>query len=182
MMILMAVLAAVTAPATDKIMVTAYDEFCVPGRAAQTVLSNADQDGWQSSGPGKPKDFDVTADRFKVVGTAILRLNARDTNEPSARFVTCGISVTTAQPDLASDVQAMLGFAPALHFGTSANFFALRENDQWLDGSKLTGKEFAAAKAAGKFYSLMTLSHEGGASVLSFQALPTAQAKGASTP
>lgn len=181
-MILMAVLAAVTAPATDKIMVTAYDQLCVPGSPSQTVLSHADQDGWQSSGPDKPKDFDVTADRFKIFGTAILRLNARDTNEPSARFVTCGISVTTAQPDLASDVQAMLGFAPALHFGTSANFFALRENGRWQDGSMLSGKDFAAAKAAGKFYSLLTLSHEGGACVLSFQALPITQGKAAGAP
>ncbi len=181
-MILMAVLAAVTAPATDKIMVTAYDQLCVPGSASQAVLSRADRDGWQNDGPGKPKDFDATADRFKVVGTATLKLSARETSARDERFVTCGISAATAQPDLVSDVQTMLGFAPALNFGTSANFFALRENDRWLDGSKLTGKEFAAAKAAGKFYSLLTLSHDGGASVLSFQALPIAQAKGASAP
>ncbi|MGH6617382.1 hypothetical protein [Sphingomonas sp.] len=181
-MILMAVLAAVTAPATDKIMITAYDQLCVPGSASQAVLARADQDGWQRSGPGKPKDFDVTADRFKVVGTATLTLNARDTNVPGVRFVTCGISVATAQPDLASDLQAMLGFGPALHFGTSANFFALRENGRWRDGSTLSGKDFAAAKAAGKFYSLLTLSHEGGAVVLSFEALPTAQGKGAGAP
>jgi hypothetical protein len=181
-MILMAVLAAVTAPATDKIMVTAYDQLCVPGSASQAVLSRADRDGWQSSGPDKPKDFDTAADRFKTVGTATLKLSARETSGPGERFVTCGISVATAQPDLAADVQTMLGFAPALHFGTSANFFALRENDRWLDGSQLTGKDFAAAKAAGKFYSLLTLSHEGGSSVLSLQALPIARGNGSSAP
>ncbi|WP_152616605.1 hypothetical protein [Sphingomonas sp. ERG5] len=181
-MILMAVLAAVTAPATDKIMMTAYDQLCVPGSASQAVLSRADQAGWQSSGPGKPKDFDPSADRFKPVGTAILKLSARETGGHGELFVTCGISAATAQPDLVSDVQAMLGFAPALSFGTSANFFALRENDRWLDGSKLTGKDFAAAKAAGKFYSLLTLSHDGGAAVLSFQVLPTAPGKGSGAP
>lgn len=181
-MILMAVLAAVTAPATDKIMITAYDQLCMPGSASQAVLSRADHEGWQSSGPGKPKDFDAAADRFKTVGAATLKLSARETSGAGERFVTCGISAATAQPDLASDVQTLLGFAPAFNFGTSANFFALRENNRWLDGSKLTGKDFAAAKAAGKFYSLLTLSHDGGSSVLMFQALPIAQGKGTGAP
>lgn len=155
-MFLMTMAAAAAVPETGLAMTAAYDALCMKGDGSpQAVLAQADRNGWHRGGSGAPTDFDPAFDRFLQAGDATLILDVRETASHGERRAICGISTALPQPALIADVQAMLGFAPSFHVAASATFFALRENGKWKDGSKLTRAEFAAAKAAGKFYSVV---------------------------
>jgi hypothetical protein len=174
-MFLMAMVAAagIPVPATDQAMTAAYVDLCTrDGGVPQGVLALADREGWRSGGPGAPKGFDPAHDRFILAGDATLELDVRENMVRDERFDTCGITTAGPQAALAADVQAMLGFAPALHIGTSATFYATRENGVWKDASKLTRAEFAAAKAAGKFYSVVAGSTGTSSTVFSLRIRP----------
>lgn len=170
-MFLMAMAAAVSG--TGGAMAAAYDILCTgqdgsPG----AVLALADRAGWRSAGPGMPDGFDPAFDRFILAGDATLKLDVRETIVRDERLASCGISTPAPQPGLVADVQAMLGFAPALNLATSATFFALREGGRWKNASALSPAELAAAKAAGKFYSIIAAGTEKSATLVSLRFRP----------
>jgi hypothetical protein len=156
MMIVMAMAAAVAVPDSARAMTAAYESLCMAGdQSPQTVLALADRSGWRRSGADAPKNFDPAFDRFIQAGNATLLLDVRDNVSVGERRTVCGISTSLPQPALIADVQAMLGIVPSYRLAASATFFAVRENGAWKDGSKLTRAGFAAAKAAGTFYSVV---------------------------
>ena len=173
-MFLMAMLAAAAVvPGTAGAMTAAYDTLCVQGDdSPQVVLALAERNGWRSGGPGAPKEFDPAFDRFIQAGDATLMLDVRAMTSHGERRETCGISTASPQPALVADVQALLGFAPSFHLASSATFFAVRQNGMWKDGAKLTRAEFAAAKAAGKFYSVVVGGTATHATVFSLRVRP----------
>ena len=146
-MFLMAMAAAAAVPGTGGAMAAAYDTLCT-GRddSPGAVLALADRAGWRSAGPGMPEAFDPAFDRFTIAGDATLKLDVRETIVRDERLASCGISTQVPEPGLVADVQAMLGFAPALNLATSATFFALREDGRWRDAKAVSRAEFAAAK------------------------------------
>jgi hypothetical protein len=174
-MFLMAMAAAAAVPGTGGAMAAAYDTLCTGQDSSPTaVLALADRAGWRSAGPGMPDRFDPAFDRFTIAGDATLELDVRETIVRDERLASCGISTPIAVPGLVADVQAMLGFAPALNLATSATFFALREDGQWRDAKAVSRAEFAAAKAAGKFYSIVAAGTEKTAALVSLRIRPAA--------
>ena len=171
----MAMAAAAAVPGTGGAMAAAYDALCT-GRddSPVAVLALADRAGWRSAGPGMPEAFDPAFDRFTIAGDATLKLDVRETIVRDERLASCGISTQVPEPGLVADVQAMLGFAPALNLATSATFFALREDGRWRDAKAVSRAEFAAAKAAGKFYSIVAAGTEKTATLVSLRIRPAA--------
>jgi hypothetical protein len=173
MMFVMAMAAATAAPETAQAMTAAYQSLCVAGDGSpQAVLARADRSGWRRGGAGAPKAFDPAFDRFIQAGDGTLMLDVRENVSLGERRTVCGISTASPQPALVADVQAMLGIAPTYRAAASATFFALRENDIWSDGSKLSRAEFTVAKAAGKFYSVVVGGTEHDATVFSMRVRP----------
>ena len=172
-MLVMAMAAAAAVPDSPQAMTTAYQSLCVTGDASpQSVLARADRSGWRRGGADAPKDFDPAFDRFIQAGDGTLMLDVRESVSLGERRTVCGISTGSPQPALIADVQAMLGVAPSYRAATSATFFAVRENGTWKDGSKLSRAEFAVAKAAGTFYSVVVGGTEHNATVFSMRVRP----------
>jgi len=173
MFFLMAMAAVPATPDTARAMTTAYESLCATGDTSpQSVLARADSAGWRRGGADTPKDFDPAFDRYIRSGDETLLLDVRDSVSLGERRTMCGISTASPQPALIADVQAMLGIAPTYHVATSATFFALRENGAWKQGATLTRAEFAAAKAAGKFYSLVVGGTEHSTTIFSMRVQP----------
>jgi hypothetical protein len=75
-------------------------------------------------------------------------------------------------PGIVAAAQAALGFKPALDLGTSATFYAVRTGDAWQSGAGLNSSEFATAKAAGRFYSIVASTTESGAAIYALHVMP----------
>lgn len=69
-------------------------------------------------------------------------------------------------------MQAALGFKPALDIGTTATFFAVSTGNSWRSGAGFSSAEFAAAKAAGRYYSIVASTTESYATIYALHVLP----------
>lgn len=178
MMLTMAMVMAAAVSGAEPAMISAYSGLCTnPGDSQPQILARADREGWRRDGAGTPADFDATADRFKVVGDTVLKLVTSRREVADETIESCGISVLAPQPALWGDVAEMLGFAPAFEMSGSATFYALREDGAWRNGSGLSKADFAAAKAAGRFYSVMAVSSDSNASLFSLRIRPRSPAR-----
>lgn len=137
-------------------IVADFAKLCeAPASSAQAILAQADRDGWRKSETGGSGRGASAAERFKDSDQGELKLVAEDTESAGERREVCGISTAAKVPDLVAATTAQLGFAPALNLGTAATFFAVRSGESLQSGAGLSQPAFLAAKAQGRFYSIM---------------------------
>ena len=147
-------------------IVADFESFCgTQERSTQAVLAQADQAGWKSSATGAPKDFDPATQRLKNSDQGLLKLAVTTTQSAGEQRQTCGLTSTSAVPGIVAAAQAALGFKPALDMGTSATFYAVWNGGVWQSGAALKPSEFATAKAAGNFYSIVASTTDTGATI-----------------
>ena len=154
-------------------MVAEFEKLCGPqGQSTQAILAQADQAGWKTSADGAPKDFDPVTQRLKDSDQGLLKLSVATTQSAGEQRQACGLTSTSAIPGIAAAMQAALGFKPALDMGTTATFFAVSTGKAWKSGAGFTSPEFAAAKAAGRYYSIVAGSTESYATIFALHVLP----------
>jgi hypothetical protein len=154
-------------------IVADFERFCgAQGQSAQAILAQADQAGWKTSAPGAPKDFDPATQRLKDSDQGLIKLAVTSTQSAGEQRQVCGLNSTSAVPGIVAAAQAALGFRPALDMETTATFYAVRNGDAWQSGAGLTPPEFATAKAAGNFYSIVASTTETGATIYALHVMP----------
>jgi hypothetical protein len=168
-------LAAVASSATPVPSIVAdFEKFCGPqGKSTQAILAQADRAGWKTNAAGAPRNFDPATERFKDSDQGLLKLAVATTQSAGEQRQVCGVSSASAVPGIAAATQTALGFKPALDMGTSATFFAVSTGNSWQSGAELTSSEFAAAKAAGRYYSIVASTTESSSMIYALHVLPS---------
>jgi len=155
-------------------IVADFESFCeAQGQSTQAILAQADQAGWKSTATGAPKDIDPATQRLKNSDQGLLKLTVSTTQSAGERRQGCGLTSTSAVPSIVAAAQAALGFKPVLDMGTAATFFAVRNGSAWQSGAGLKPSEFAAAKAAGNFFSIVASTTDTGATIFALHVMPT---------
>jgi hypothetical protein len=166
--------AAVASSATPVPLIVAdFEKYCGPQRQSpQAILAQADQDGWKTSAAGAPKDFDPATQRLKASDQGLLKLAVATMRSGGEQRQACGLTSTSAVPGIVVATQEVLGFKPAVDMGTTATFFAVSIGNAWQSGVGLSSSEFAAAKATGRYYSIVASTTETYATIYALHVLP----------
>ena len=143
--------APIVAPATTGMVVAAYTHRCVgPEHTPADILSRARADGWRDA-TGTSDDSQSVSDPSGAMTSRVTESGAGD-----ERFITCGIETRSDLHDITDATSAMLGLQPAFRGKGAATFLALREQGAWKNPAGMDRAAFAAAKADGDVYSVMT--------------------------
>jgi hypothetical protein len=174
-MLLLTLAAAVSATIPDSSIVAEFQKYCEPPIATvQTVLAQADRDGWRKGGAGAPTDFDPATQRLKDTDKGLLKLGFTTVhNRDNSQWQVCGLSISSAIPNIVPATEALLGFAPFLNMGSTANFFAVRSGATWRSGTALSHAEFLVTQAQGRFYSIVASSTETYATIYALREIPS---------
>jgi hypothetical protein len=175
--VILLLLAAAVTDSSVTAVTAQYDHLCVhSGPTAAAILGAADREGWSSTMVRAPKDFDPAHKRWKQAVDGPVVLSAYQNSAGGDVFVSCGIAVSAARPRLDAAVGAMTGVTPAVTFPNASTRLTIRANGRWRDPAAMPRADFAAAKAAGEVYSIMTTTAPDRAALFSLNILPAATA------
>ncbi|WP_420137685.1 hypothetical protein [Sphingomonas sp.] len=127
------------------------------------ILAEAKREGWTAR-PSAPAD-DGQTQRLIHAGADRLGLAVTTTHSAGEVRQACGLTSATAVPGIAAAAQSALGFKPAVDLGSAATFFAVRTGNRWRSATELTSAERAAAKTAGRLYTIVASSTGTSASI-----------------
>ena len=106
-----------------------FQRLCADAASGPSAFARADADGWLASGPGAPKDFDPSTDRFRSTRQGVLRLRINTNQSAGEHRDACGVSVFAPTPGL---VKATTDWLPAvLRVGIIGDLLRLA-NERWL--------------------------------------------------
>lgn len=134
-------------------------------QAPQAILAEAKREGWTARAPGSAGAADPHTQRLMHATPDGLELILTTNHSAGETRQTCGLKSTSAAPGIVQAAQEALGFKPALDMGSAATFFAIRTGAVWRSAYRLPPAEIGAAKAAGRFYTIMAHSDVDGASL-----------------